>query len=166
MHNEIISQLETALGKTITLLGSFNEKDLNTVPFEGSWTAAQVGRHLFKSQNGMDGLLLAPTGPVDRNPEEKAAELKNLFLDFDTKMKSPDFIMPEEKEYDKDELIASLREVKDNMIPAAKQADLTQIAPLPQGHPFEGNTKLEMLHFVVYHTVRHNHQIEKIGEAL
>jgi hypothetical protein len=166
MHNEIISQLESALGKTITLLGSFNGKDLNAVPFEGSWTAAQVGRHLHKAGTGMDELLLAPTGPVDRDPEEKAAELKNLFLDFDIKMKSPDFIIPEDKEYDKEQLIASLREMTDKMIPAAKETDLAHLAPLPEGHPLQGHTKLEMVHFMTYHTMRHNHQIEKIGEAL
>ncbi|WP_294819777.1 DinB family protein [uncultured Flavobacterium sp.] len=166
MHNEIISQLEAALGKTITLLSSFNEKDLNAVPFEGSWTAAQVGRHLYKAGNGMDELLLAPTEAVGRNPEEKAQELKNLFLDFSIKMESPDFIVPEEKEYDKELLIASLREVKNKMIPAAKETDLTQLAMLPEGHPLQGHTKLEIVHFVAYHTMRHNHQIEKIGEAL
>lgn len=166
MHNEIISQLETALVKTIMLLSSFDEKDLNTVPFEGSWSAAQVGRHLYKAESGMDELLLAPTGPADRNPEEKAAELKNLFLDFGIKMKSPDFIVPEDMEYDKEELIASLREVKDKMIPAAKETDLAHLAPLQDGHPLQGHTKLEMMHFMAYHIMRHNHQIEKIREAL
>jgi len=166
MHNEIISKLESALGKTITLLSSFNEKDLNTVPFEGSWTGAQVGRHIYKASKGMDELLLAPTGPVNRDPEEKAEELKNLFLDFSIKMKSPDFIIPEDREYATEELIASLCQVKDKIIPAAKEADLTQLAPLPEGHPLQGYTKLEMVHFMTYHTMRHNHQIEQIGEAL
>jgi len=166
MYNEIISQLESALDETQKLLSSFTEKELNTVPFEGSWTAAQAGRHLYKSQNGMDGLLLAPAEPVERNPEEKAKELRDMFLNFDIKMKSPDFILPEEKEYDKDELIVSLKNVKNEMIAAAEKADLSQLAPLPEGHPLKGHSKLEIVHFVTYHTMRHNHQLEEIRAAI
>lgn len=166
MHNEIISQLETALGTTITLLDSFTEEELNTVPFEGSWTAAQVGRHLFKAENGIDGLLLAPAESADRDPEERAKELRDTFLDFSIKMKSPDFILPEDKEYDKEELIHSLQEVKDKIIPATQKTDLTQLAPMPEGHPLAGITKLEMVHFMTYHTMRHNHQLEKISVAV
>jgi DinB superfamily len=162
MHNEIISKLEAALGETIAHLSSFTEKDLNTVPFEGSWTAGQVGRHLYKSQNGMDGLLLAPAETADRNPEERVKELKDTFLNFEIKMKSPDFIYPEDKEYNKEALIKELQEVKDKMMDAASKADLVQLAPLPEGHPFAGATKLEMVHFMAYHTMRHNHQLEKI----
>jgi len=166
MYSEIISQLELALDETLKLLSTFTEKEINTIPFEGSWTAAQVGRHLYKSQKGMDGLLLCPADPVKRDPEEKANGLRDTFLNFDIKMKSPDFIIPEEKEYDKDDLIASLKDVKEEMIAAAQKADLTQLAPLPEGHPLEGHSKLEIVHFVTYHTIRHNHQLEEIRAAL
>ena len=87
MSKEIINQLETALNDTLALLASFDEKEMNTVPFEGSWTAAQVCRHLLKSETGMDELLFAPSQVPDRNPEERAAELKDLFLNFEIKMK-------------------------------------------------------------------------------
>jgi len=166
MPQEIINQLEAALGETVQLLATFNEQELNTVPFEGSWTAGQVGRHLFKSENGMDELLLAPMEKVDRQPDERAAELKKVFLDFDIKMKSPDFIVPEDKVYDKGELVQSLQTVKDAMLEAAIKAELAELAPLPDGHPLQGNSKLEIVHFITYHTLRHNHQLKKIAERL
>jgi hypothetical protein len=166
MSKEIINQLDAALGETLQLLSSFNEKELNTVPFEGSWTAAQVCRHLFKSEDGMDRLLYAPTEAADRNPEEKAQGLKDIFLNFEHKMKSPDFIKPEEKHYEKEELEGPLKETKDKMVEAAQQVNLAEIAPLPDGHPFKGNTKLEMLHFITYHTIRHNHQLKNIREKI
>jgi len=59
MSQQIINQLEEAFNETIILLSSFNEKDINTVPFKDSWTAAQVGRHLFKSEDGIDTLFAA-----------------------------------------------------------------------------------------------------------
>lgn len=166
MAKEIINQLEAALGETLQLLSSFNEKEMNTVPFEGSWTAAQVCRHLFKSEDGMDELLNTKTQAADRNPEEKAEELKDLFLNFEIKMESPDFIIPENKQYEKEELEGPLENAKNKMIEAALKADLNEMAPLPEGHPFEGNTKLEMVHFITYHTMRHNHQLKTIRKRL
>lgn len=163
MNDSIINQLEAALGETVQLLYSFNQEELNKVPFEGSWTAAQVGQHLFLAENGMDELLLTPTEKADRKQDEKAGQLKDMFLDFNTKMKSPEFIVPQDKAYDKQNLIQSLNDVKNNMLTAAEQADLEELAPLPDGHPLAGHTKLEIVHFVTYHTIRHNRQIKNIA---
>ncbi len=162
MSKEIINQLEIALNDTLQLLSSFNEKEINTIPFEGSWTAAQVCQHLYKSENGMDALFYAPAQPADRDPEERAASLKEMFLNFEIKMKSPDFILPEEKEYEKAELEKSLTKTKDKIIEAAQKVDLAEIAPLPEQNPLNGSTKLELVHFLTYHTMRHNHQLRNI----
>jgi hypothetical protein len=166
MQNQIINEMDIALSETLQLLALFNEKELNTVPFEGSWTAAQVGQHLFKSEKDIDQLLHAPAQVAERKPDERAAQLKELFLDFSTKMKSPDFILPEEKEYDKTALSGSLQTAKEKVVEAAKKANLTEIAPLPDEHPLVGVTKLEILHFITYHTLRHNHQLQKIRELV
>ncbi len=162
MKNELINQLETALNKTTEMLAGFSQKDINISPAENSWSAAQVGRHLYKSTKGMDELLQAPSKPADRKPDEKAEELKQLFLNFDIKMKAPDFIEPENKEYNKEELLLSLKETNKKMLDAFQHNNLEEIAPLQEGHPLQGSTKLEILHFVTYHTMRHNHQLEKI----
>lgn len=166
MSQDIIPQLQTALGQTIILLGSLDEKQLNTVPFAGCWTAAQVGRHIYKSLNGTDKMLQSPMPAPDRDPEQRAPEFKKIMLDFERKMDSPDFILPEDKQYDKGELIASLQEIKDDVLPSATTANLNEEAPLVDAHPLKGSTKLEIMHFFAYHTMRHNHQIEKIREAL
>ena len=166
MATEIISQLENALADTVALLSSFNEKDLNAVPFEGSWTAAQVGRHLFKSENGIDQLLYAPAQPAGRQPDERAEGLRAILMDFGTKLKCPDFLLPEDTHYDKEALLESLQGAKEKLLDAARKADLSFIAPLPESHPLNGNTKLEMVHFMAYHTVRHNNQIKSIMQVL
>ncbi len=166
MNTEIISQLEAALNETTMLLAGFNHKELNKIPFKGSWTAGQVGRHLLKSETGVDDLLYAPSGSAERQPDQNAEGLKKMFLDFTTKMESPDFILPEDIEYNGEELIGSLKKTKDRIMVAVKNSDLTEIAPLPDGHPFAGNTKLEMVHFITYHTMRHNNQIKNIRKAI
>lgn len=166
MKTGIINELETALNKTAELLNGFNEKDINISPAKDSWSAAQVGQHLLKSTTGMDDLLYAPSKPADRGADEKVPELQEIFLNFETKLKSPDFIIPEEKDYNKNALLSSLKEVNKKMLEAAKKSNLDEVAPLPEGHPFIGNTKLEMIHFVTYHTIRHNRQLENIRKAV
>lgn len=166
MPKEIINQLDAALTETLQLLSSLNEEKINKIPFEGSWTAAQVVQHLYKSIRGMDELLYTPSQQADRNPEEKAQWLKDIFLNYENKMKSPDFILPEDKYYDQSELKDSLENAKDKMTEAAKNSKLEEMAPLPEGHPLNGITKLETLYFVTYHTIRHNHQMKNIREQL
>lgn len=166
MSKEIINQMDAALTETLQLLSSLNEEKINKIPFEGSWTTAQVAQHLYKSIKGMDELLYTPSQQADRNPEEKAQWLKDIFLNYENKMKSPDFILPEDKYYNQSELKDSLESAKDKMTEAAKNSKLEEMAPLPEGHPLNGITKLETLYFVTYHTIRHNHQMKNISEQL
>jgi hypothetical protein len=162
MKESIINQLQAVLDETVQLLSPLDKEQLNTVPFKGSWTPAQVGQHLLLSETGIDELLLTPTEIAKRQPDEKVEETRKLFLDYTIKMESPDFILPEDKEYSHDILVEPLKEIKVKITEAANTANLNEVAPLPKGHPFEGYTKLELVHFVTYHTMRHNHQIKNM----
>ena len=166
MQKEIITQLKAALDETLDILSGFSEQDLNKVPYEGSWTAAQVGRHLEKSQTGMDKLLLIPTEATGRPVDQKAEDLREMFLNFETKMESPDFILPESKHYTNQELQVPLGDIIKKTLNNMETSQLDELAPLPEGHPFHGYTKLEMVHFMAYHTMRHNHQLMKIRKAI
>ncbi len=162
MHQTVIKELEEALGETISLLSSAEEAQVNAVPFEGSWTAAQTGIHLFKSENGMDKLFEAPAPVAERNPDDNVEGLKKMFLDFTTKMKSPDFILPENKHYHKEEVVLLLKELKPSIIEALQNTDLKEVPQLSEQNPFKGYTKLELAHFLTYHAQRHNRQIKNI----
>ncbi|MGV3461291.1 MAG: DinB family protein [Flavobacterium sp.] len=162
MAKEIVNTLNAAVDNTVALLESFSQEEMNKVPFEGSWTAAQVARHIYKSLEGTDKLFDAPAEPANRPAGQKAGEFKKLMEDMDNKMQSPEFIIPEDKEYNKQELIQSLKDVKQTALNASNRTDLESVPPLQEGHPLRGATKLELVHFMAYHTQRHNHQIAKI----
>ena len=66
MSKEILSELDATLKKLYDVLSSFNQETINTVPFEGSWTAAQVGEHLRKSYDGVVQLLKGKNIPTVR----------------------------------------------------------------------------------------------------
>ena len=164
MAQQISSQLNEAFTQSIALVESFTEKELNTVPFEGSWTPGQVADHILKSANGMDKLLLEPGKPAGRPADEKAEEFKNLFLDFSIKMKSPDFILPDERDFTVAELTERLKSTRQAIANAVPKADLEGVPSLGEQHPLDGSTKLELVHFLTYHTMRHNHQMEKMKQ--
>lgn len=162
----ITEQLESALRQTISLLKDFPGKSLNTKPATGGWSGAQAIQHLYLSEKDMAQLLAMPAPSTDRNPEERAAEFKSILLDFDRKMDAPPFLVPEEKQYDKPELIKLLEDLIAPILEAVRNNNLNQVPDLGEGHPLNGSTKLELVHFAAYHTIRHNRQIEKIKEQV
>lgn len=161
--NELFVSIDKVMSRVIEMFATLDEREINSIPFKDSWTAAQLMMHIIKSINAMAKVLGMKSGPAARSSDERVPELKKIFLDFSTKLKSPGFIVPENETYDKEttilELEASVSELKEN----AEKSNLDEITDkLPLG-PI---TKLEILHFVLYHTTRHLHQLEKICDAL
>ena len=123
MSKEIISELQNTTAELMQVLSSFSQEQFNAVPFEGSWTAARLGEHLHKSYN-VAKLLYGPVKTTERDPAEKVKSIKEALLNFDTKMKSPDFIVPENKLYDKSILINLLKDSINKIKHAAETLDL------------------------------------------
>ena len=78
-------------------------------------------------------------------------------------MQSPDFIIPEEKEYEKKTVLKNLYECLYNLNRAASEIEP---AGLITGLPLGDAAKLELLHFLFYHTQRHLIQMKRITDAL
>ncbi len=144
-------------------MSAVDEDKINTVPYEGSWTAPQLLRHVTKSINGMTKAMQMDAKPSNRNPSERVDQLKNIFLDFSKKLKQPDFIIPEERIYEKQSSIMELNESFSRFKESAVSANADDLV---EGLPLGPITKLEIIHFVLYHTQRHLHQMEKICGAL
>ncbi len=109
-------EIRTEIGGTITellqLILAFDHEQLNVVPFEGSWTAGQLAKHVIMSGSGFVKIMNGPVKETERKPDEMAAIIKRDFLDFNTKMKSPDFVVPPDTSYKKEDLLGSLEDIK------------------------------------------------------
>ncbi|AWW31019.1 DinB family protein [Echinicola strongylocentroti] len=163
-NKDVFAALKEISQQLITMLSSLSEKQLNTVPFEGSWTAGQVGNHLLKSYAAAD-ILGGETSECHRKPDEKVWEVKNLFLDFTIKMDSPAEIVPDDGPIDKAALIPAI-EKRLGQFMAFQESDVTRICgdfAIPEYGDF---TRLEWLWFTVFHTRRHVYQLEKIKAKL
>ena len=162
-ETELFTAIDEARNQLVGLLSTLDENMINTIPYKDSWTAGQLFRHITKSTNGMAKAMRAMSKPAERDPAEKIPELKRTFLDFSIKLKSPDFIIPEEGPYKKTTTIEALNKSFEQFKESTKNANLNDLV---EGLPLGAITKLEILHFVVYHTQRHLHQMKKIYDAL
>ena len=161
--NEIVTATNNVVSELIELISSLDENDINTIPYEGSWTAAQLLRHISKSMKGMAKTLQMDAKPADRDPGQRVEELKKIFLDSSNKFESPDFIVPEEEVYKKQYSIAELRNAFKEFEENINNISLNELIESAVLGPI---TKWEIIHFVLYHTQRHLLQMQKICAAL
>ncbi len=162
-NKKLFESLDDTSGQLLTLMSSLNETDINQIPFEDSWTAAQLASHITKSNKGIAQALEMEGTVCDRDPAEGAAKLKKMFLDFSVKYKSPEFILPTKNTYQKDLVTDELKASIERLISMRNAVNLSEIIEVPL---FGATTKLELLYFVLYHTQRHLHQLQNIVQAL
>jgi dihydrofolate reductase len=156
---ELFKSLDNTTSELVQVVSPFSETQINTIPFKGSWTAAQVAEHVTRSNTGIIKSLMTEGKPTGREPDERVNELKEQFLNFGEKLQSPKFILPTQDIYQKEKVIADLKKSIEQLREISKTVDLSEAL----NHPIFGDiTRLELLHFVVYHTQRHIHQLNNI----
>jgi hypothetical protein len=158
---KVISDFEKKVSEFSEVLSSFTQEQFNAIPFEGSWTPGKVGRHVYKALVRMPATLQGPVTKVERVPDELVEPINKIFLDYSIQLKSPDFIVPEDREYDRQEMLTVFHDKIKEIIDTARPLDLTATTgfELPTiGHL----TRMELIYFAGIHTQRHTRQLKKI----
>ena len=165
MNSSILEDFESTTSKLITILSSLDEEALNKVPFKNSWTAGQVGDHLYKSYNIIK-VLNGNVEITERSPDKKLADIQKLFLDFTSKMEAPKETIPTDEYIKKDPLINSLHKRIDQHLEVIRTKDLSKLC-VDFGIPGYGLfTRLEWIGFNTVHTKRHIHQLNTIIDKM
>ena len=162
--NDLLQQVDDTAATLLKTISTFNESQLNSIPYEGGWTAGQVADHLFKATQV--SMLYQNTALTNRPPGEKIEMIRAIFLDFTTKFISPDFILPSSDDQEKEEVLKHLRGAWINLHEAVQTLDLSNLCLEPELPVFGQLTRLEWIHFILAHTQRHIHQLNKIQQAL
>ena len=163
---EISKQADEALYGLIALLSKFEQEQINVIPFEGSWTAGQLAQHMVKANSGFAEILNGPVRDTERNPDDVVPLIKRDFLNFNIKMTAPDFLIPEARVYDKDELVENLKEVRGKVADAAKTLDMTKTCMAFELPVYGYLTRQEAVAFITYHTQRHTNQLNNIYQKV
>lgn len=166
MKSAIQNTILKTYSKLHNLVSSFSKEDINTIPFEGSWTAGQTTQHIILACSGLTALFAGKTEKTIREPDKNVEPLDSIFLDFTTKYQSPENIKPADIEYEKGTLLISIKKLQNDLYEAAETYDLTLTCLNAKVPGFDYFTIYEWLHFAIVHTQRHIHQLESIHEHI
>jgi hypothetical protein len=162
----LIKEMKSSLAAFESTFLSCPEKCINDVPFSGSWTAAQLVKHMTMSNDGFADLFNGPTTETSRPADLMAEKIKTILEDFNYKMNSPDFLYPPFKDYDHEELKVALEKVESKLVNMVDKLDWTKTCTGFE-LPVLGNlTRLEAIYFIIYHTKRHTKQLDDIVQKL
>lgn len=160
---ESLKEFNTTTDTLWKVVNEYSEEQINEIPFEGSWSAAQVIVHVTKSNSGIAKAMKLDGEKINRDADARVDELKNTFLDYSVKFKSPEFILPPDGPYEKIKVISELESSIEQLKQSSKNANLSEAIK----HPAFGEiTKLELLYFVLYHIQRHTRQLRNIFSEL
>lgn len=162
----IKSESEKTFSGLYRVLAPLTDQMINTIPFEGSWTAGQVLEHVIKSASGLPQVCSGPVEQVARPKDEKIAAIRKLFLDFSVKFQSPDFILPGNDQQHKAALTDTLKKIEQDINHIAATQDLGVECLAFELPGFGKLTRYELLNFVLIHAQRHTRQLENIARHL
>lgn len=143
------------------MLASLDEEQINTVPFAGSWTPAQLGDHLSRAYN-VSELLKSNTEPTTRRIDQKEQLIKDVFLNEKEKYKSPEFIEPSNVKINRGKLLHDLKTKTENILQFIPENDLGLTCKFTELPFFGYMTRLEWMYMLQYHTHRHNRQLKNM----
>jgi hypothetical protein len=162
----LASQVKHTGADIINILASFTDEQFNTQPSYGGWTAGQVAEHLLLSGGVVETISGNTTPTTHRPADEHLTMIAGIFLDFNTKLQSPDFIIPSGGYHDKADHINKTKLVWEKIGEGVRRLDLS-VTCLDFEMPTVGHlTRLEWLWFYVWHSQRHLRQINNIRAAV
>jgi hypothetical protein len=162
MKEQLLKETQDTFSDLYKTSRLFINEQIDAVPFEGSWTPGQVMEHMLKAVAGIPSICMGATQPAQRPQDEKTEAIKNLFLDFSIKFKSPDFIEPTETQHDKNQLLAEFKKTEQAFSDMIIGQDLAQLCLDFDLPGFGQLTRYELLHFGLIHTQRHIRQLNNI----
>lgn len=166
MTETFISELNETTKDLFATFSLFNQEEFNTIPFEGSWTAGQVAEHLYKSESSIVRALKGASADTERDAYQHTGIIRKIFLDYTTKLQSPEFILPSNELKNREEYLEYFKETRKQLETLINTCDLDKTFTdftFPQlGHL----TGWECICFVTCHSKRHIRQMKNIAGRL
>jgi len=163
IQDELVNALTKVYHDFIRTLEKFNDDQINEIPFEGSWTPGQVTDHIIKATGGIPD---KNTVSAERPFDEKVGKMESVFLDFKTKLKSPDFVIPGNGPFEKKEVTRTLQRILEKHKEKINNTDLKALCMGFELPAIGTMTRYEWFRFLIAHTTRHLYQIKNIYNAM
>lgn len=153
------NKVAEAFDEFISLCSSFDEQQVNAIPFPGSWTPAQVASHIILATDGVPDSRVAASGPAF---DAHLPAIRPWWEDVNQKFQSPDELRPGNEPRPKRELLSELQRVREKDLAIIQNKDLTEVC-LDFELPTIGYlTRYEWLWFIEMHLRRHSFQLRNM----
>ena len=129
--------------------------DINKKRADGGWSVGEIADHIVKSTQ----TNLGETKKTDRPYDKHAADIRNLFLNFQMKFQAAPALQPDHKQYATGELFSMLDRNLDNIRTMVENDDLTETCVDIQLPGWGALTKFEWLVLFETHIIRHTKQV-------
>lgn len=165
-RKQLLHDLDQTEQDFYAILATLTPRQVNTVPFEGSWTAGQVAEHILMSESGIPETVLGSTEQTDRPVAQYVPVIESIFLDFTAKYQAPEFIIPSEGPHDQQQLLEAFKSERAAIREIAANEDLTLTCTDFEFPQIANLTRWEWLQFVLCHSKRHTRQLRNISEKV
>lgn len=162
-QQEILSQIQPTFLKLREIIDASSDF-FNRPPSYGGWTPGQCTRHIQMSIGGIAVLLDGQSDQKRLPANEKVPLIISIFLNFDKKFNAPEFIVPENKEFDPGRFRDFFQQMEKDLLATLNGLDLEYLVKGFEVPGMGPMTRLELLAFALFHTQRHIRQIEKMLE--
>lgn len=158
--------LQEATDHLAATVKTFEAADFNRIPFEGSWSAAQVSEHLLKSMALIHHMVNDTTAPTLRDMKEHVPYLREIMEDMKTKAQSSPELLPGDQPINQQDILEQLAQHRDNILEDIHDLDLSETCTSGEFPGIGYITRLELISFAAFHTGRHIRQMENIYKIL
>ena len=165
-RQQLLHDLDQTEREFYDILVALTPGQVNTVPFEGSWTAGQLAEHILMSESGIPETVLGSTEETDRPVAQYVPVIESIFLDFTAKYQAPDFIVPSAGPHDQQQLLEAFKAERKAIREIAANEDLTLTCTDFEFPQIANLTRWEWLQFVLCHAKRHTRQLRNISEKV
>lgn len=145
-----------------TLFETVRAELINAEPMQGSWTIGQLGQHVALATAGLPD---KENKKADRPVNQFEPSIRETFLSDTQKFKSPEFIMPEKKNYEKKILLTTLENNKELLLRISNEEPLDHLCLGVELPGWGCLTRYEWLKLIIYHVQRHTWQLQKLKES-
>lgn len=160
--SSVPANLQMATDKLIQQLQRFTNDTFNRKPDPESWSAAEVGEHIWSVNKNLCYVMQADGKMPDRAPDEKLKAFKEVLLNRSVKIEAPENVRPAGAVKDIQEITAGLQKQLQIMLQVLETKNLNELCEV-YTHPRLGQmTRLEWGYFIAFHMERHCQQLEEI----
>jgi hypothetical protein len=164
--SQLLAEFVLSSQNLISALNDFSSEQWNIKPAENSWSAAQVAHHLLVIESGVNKFFIGKTKPSPRSGDGIIKRLDQFLENRTRTYSAPDYTLPPDDPGSQQELIQKLEASRKKLSEHIIKLDLNVLC-LDFKHFFFGElTRIEWVHFVMYHSNRHLIQLQNIKNAL